>query len=119
MTSFSTRGTLHHWFENLSSALTSGCFPGVCRFCDQFLTDARRLSLCFVPENSSGGCDPCGLPGTFDPEFPKELSFCRDCQQRRFAFELVVQKEAKRLKLPYIARFFDAFPAPPREASPP
>jgi hypothetical protein len=26
----------------------------------------------------------CGLPGTFDPEFPKELSLYADCQKGRF-----------------------------------
>lgn len=35
-----------------------------------------------------GSCDLCGRPATFDPEFPKEVSFCADCQRHRFGFEV-------------------------------
>jgi predicted amidophosphoribosyltransferase len=35
-----------------------------------------------------GSCDLCGLPGTFDPEFPQVTALCADCQQRRFAFQM-------------------------------
>jgi competence protein ComFC len=34
-----------------------------------------------------GHCDICGQPGAFDPEFPKEISCCEDCQRQRFAFQ--------------------------------
>jgi competence protein ComFC len=55
-------------------------------------TDARRIPLCdnclaSFPLVPPGSCDLCGQPGTFDPEFPKEISFCTDCQQHRFAFQ--------------------------------
>jgi len=40
-----------------------------------------------VPDHPPGSCDICGLPATFDPEFPQAISYCRDCQQRRFAFQ--------------------------------
>jgi competence protein ComFC len=42
----------------------------------------------FVHRGSTRGCDLCGLPATFDPEFPLSVTYCRDCQQRRFAFQL-------------------------------
>jgi predicted amidophosphoribosyltransferase len=74
-----------------------GCFgervlPGGCRLCEQLLTDARRLPLCedclrSFQEIPAVYCDLCALPGTIDPEFPRETSFCADCQRRRFAFE--------------------------------
>jgi predicted amidophosphoribosyltransferase len=70
------------------------CFPTGCRLCDEILLDSSRLPVCAnclssFPEIPPGSCDGCGLPGTFDPEFPKELSYCQDCQQHRFAFDLV------------------------------
>lgn len=81
------------WIERLSGALTSVCFPANCRLCADLLTDARRLPLCdhclhSFPKIPAGSCDLCGQPGIFDPEFPKDLSFCPDCRQRRFAFQL-------------------------------
>ena len=93
MPHFSTRGTLFHRLEAFSGALASVCFPAGCRFCGQLLTDARRLPLCgnclsSFQEIPPGSCDLCGLPGAFDPEFPKAVSLCPDCQQRRFAFQL-------------------------------
>jgi len=89
----SSRNPLLHWLERLSGALTSVLFPAGCRLCDQLLTDARRLPLCSQCLDSfarvlPGSCDLCGQPGTFDPEFPNAASFCRDCQQQRFAFQL-------------------------------
>ncbi|MGB7845104.1 MAG: hypothetical protein WBL63_05770 [Candidatus Acidiferrum sp.] len=93
MSTPSSRASLPHWLKSLSGALTSVCFPAGCRLCDQLLTDARRLPLCgdylfSFQKIPPGSCDLCGLPGTFDPEFPKATSFCLDCQQRRFAFQL-------------------------------
>jgi ComF family protein len=93
MFALSTRSTVIHWLESLSGALASVCFPVGCRFCEQLLTDARRLPLCdhcldSFQEIPPGSCDLCGLPGTFDPEFPKEVSFCPDCQEHRFAFQV-------------------------------
>ena len=89
----SSRISLLHWLENLSGALSSVFFPAGCRLCDQLLTDARRLPLCDNCLSSfqkipPGSCDLCGQPGTFDPEFPKALSTCPDCQHHRFAFQL-------------------------------
>jgi competence protein ComFC len=81
------------WLENLSGALISVFFPAGCRLCDQLLTDVRRIPICgnclsSFPVVPPGSCDLCGQPGTFDPEFPKAVSFCTDCQQHRFAFQL-------------------------------
>jgi competence protein ComFC len=77
----------------ISGALGSVLFPAGCRLCDQLLTEARRLPLCddclsSFSKTQSGSCDLCGLPGTFNPEFPQEISFCRDCQEKRFAFQI-------------------------------
>jgi ComF family protein len=85
--------SLHKLLENVAGAVTSVFFPAGCRLCDALLTDARRLPLCdeclsSFQEVPPGSCDLCGLPGTFDPEFPKELSLCGDCQERRFGFQL-------------------------------
>jgi len=79
--------------KDVAGALASVLFPASCRICEQLLTDASRLPVCERCLSSftaipPGSCDLCGLPGTFDPEFPKAVSYCRDCQQRRFAFEL-------------------------------
>jgi predicted amidophosphoribosyltransferase len=79
--------------EGLSGAFASVFFPGDCQLCDQLLTDARRVPVCDPCLNSfakipAGSCDMCGLPGTFDPESPREFSYCQDCQQKRFAFQL-------------------------------
>lgn len=81
------------WLKSLSGALASVCFPGGCRLCAELLTDARSLPFCdnclsSFPKIPPGSRDLCGQPGTFDPEFPKDLSFCPDCQRRRFAFQL-------------------------------
>jgi ComF family protein len=89
----SSRRSLVHWLENLSGALATVLFPAGCRLCDQLLTDARRRPLCdnclsSFQQIPPGSCALCGQPGTFDPEFPKAPSFCRDCQQHRFAFQL-------------------------------
>jgi competence protein ComFC len=89
----SSRDTLLQLLENLSGALTSVCFPAGCRLCNELLTDARRLPLCenclsSFQEVPPGSCDICGQPGTFDPEFPKEKSYCVDCQKRRFGFQM-------------------------------
>ena len=88
-----SRDFLRRWLENLFGALTSVLFPAGCRLCDQLLTEARRLPLCSQCCDSfvrvlPGSCDLCGRPGTFDPEFPSAPSFCHDCKQRRFAFQL-------------------------------
>jgi len=82
------------WMRGLVGALGSIVFPAGCRICDQLLTDATRLPICrqclsSVTPVPPGSCDLCGLPGTFDPEFPLAVAYCRDCQQRRFAFQLV------------------------------
>jgi len=55
--------------------------------------DARRLPICDhcvsqFPPILPGYCEKCGLPATCDPEFPKEMPYCADCQQHRFGFEL-------------------------------
>lgn len=89
----SSRDLLLQWLGSLSGALSSVLFPAGCRLCDQLLADARRLPLCddclsSFPRVLPGSCDICGLPGTFNPEFPHALSYCRDCQERRFAFQI-------------------------------
>jgi ComF family protein len=89
----SSFAAIYHWLANLSGALTSVCFPAGCRLCDQLLPDARRVPLCdhcldSFQKIGPGSCDLCGQPGAFDPEFPKDLSYCPDCQQHRFAFQL-------------------------------
>jgi ComF family protein len=81
------------WLGHFSGALTSVFFPAGCRLCNQLLTDSRRIPVCdhclsSFPVVPLGSCDVCGQPGAFDPEFPKELAVCRDCQQHRFAFQL-------------------------------
>jgi len=83
---------LLHWLGNLPGALTCVFFPAGCRICDQLLTGAGRLPVCdnclaSFQKIPPGNCATCGLPGTFDPEFPKEMSFCPDCQQHRFGFQ--------------------------------
>ncbi len=40
------------------------------------------------PKIPPGSCDLSGQPGTFDSGFPVALSFCPDCQRRRFAFQI-------------------------------
>lgn len=89
----SSRLALFHWLESLSGALTSVCFPAGCRLCAELLPDARRIPVCdnclsSFPKIPAGSCEICGQPGTFDPEFPRTVSFCPDCQQHRFAFQL-------------------------------
>ena len=90
---FSGLDTVHHLLDGISGAFVSVFFPGGCRLCDEVLTDARRLPLCdhclsSLQEIPPGSCDICGLPGAFDPEFPKEVPLCADCQKCRFGFEL-------------------------------
>jgi ComF family protein len=80
------------FLEHLSGALTSVVFPSGCRLCEDLLTSARRLPICDNCLSSfqtlpPGGCDCCGKPGIFDPEFPKAVSFCIDCQKHRFGFQ--------------------------------
>jgi len=78
---------------SVPGAIASVCMPASCRLCEELLSDARRLPICehclsSFQEIPPGSCDVCGLPGGFDPEFPKERALCPDCQERRFAFEL-------------------------------
>ena len=85
--------SLYKLLGNVAGAVTSVFFPAGCRLCDELLTDARRLPLCdnclsSFQEIPPGSCDVCGLPGLFDPEFPKEVSLCADCQERRFGFQM-------------------------------
>jgi len=67
-----------------TGAPSSIVFPAGCRICDQLLSDATRLPVwrqcldAFVPV-SLRSCGLCGLPATFDPEFPQAVSYCRDC----------------------------------------
>jgi ComF family protein len=82
-----------HWLDYFCGALSSVFFPAGCRLCDQLLTTSRRLPVCddclsSFQELGSGSCDLCGMPATFDPEFPNEMSFCTDCQRHRFGFQL-------------------------------
>jgi predicted amidophosphoribosyltransferase len=79
--------------EDLAGALKSLCFPVGCRLRDQLLTDARRLPICdnyfsLFLEIPPGSCAICGQPGTFDPKFPKDVSYCPDCEKHRFAFQV-------------------------------
>ena len=90
---FPSHDRLSHFLEGLAGALTSLCFPAGCRLCDQLLTDARRLPICnncfsLFQEIPPGSCDICGQPGTFDPEFPKAVSYCPDCEKHRFASQV-------------------------------
>jgi len=80
------------WISALAGSVTSILFPGCCRLCDQLLVDARRLPVCdyclsSFPAIPPGSCDICGLPGAFDPEFPKDSAVCADCASHRFAFD--------------------------------
>ncbi len=93
MSALTARGRLVQLLGNISGAVASVCLPASCRLCEELLSDARRLPICdrcleSFPKIPPGSCDVCGLPGTFDPEFPKERSLCADCQERRFGFEL-------------------------------
>jgi competence protein ComFC len=93
MPMFLSDGKFLNFLESFSGAIASLCFPAGCRLCDQLLVDARRLPICdnclsSFQEIPPGSCDICGMPGTFDPEFPKELSYCLDCQEHRFDFQL-------------------------------
>jgi predicted amidophosphoribosyltransferase len=88
-----SRDAVHHLWGSVSGAFASVIFPAGCRLCEELITDARRLPLCnhclaSFQEIPPGSCDICGLPATFDPEFPKELPLCADCQERRFGFQL-------------------------------
>jgi competence protein ComFC len=87
------RNTVSLWLKNISGALGSIVFPAGCRLCDELLVHAALLPICELCLSSfttiaPGSCDLCGLPATFDPEFPHAVSYCRDCQERRFAFQL-------------------------------
>jgi predicted amidophosphoribosyltransferase len=98
MSTPASRLALTHGLEKPSGALTSVCFPAGCRLCAELLRDARRLPLCdnglsSFPTIPPGSCDLCGQPGAFDPEFPKTLSICPVCQQRRLAFQLARSDE--------------------------
>lgn len=93
MSALTARGRLVQLLGNISGAVASVCLPASCRLCEELLSDARRLPICdrcleSFPKIPPGSCDVCGLPGTFDPEFPKERSLCPDCQEKRFGFEL-------------------------------
>jgi predicted amidophosphoribosyltransferase len=81
--------TVLQLLKNLSATFASVCFPANCRLCDEPLTDARRVAILsqFQPI-LPGYCESCGLPATFDPEFPKETACCADCRPRRFGFDL-------------------------------
>ncbi len=90
---FPSRNPFLAVFQNLAGIVTSVCFPANCRLCERLLEDARRVPLCddclsSFQQLPPGGCDLCGLPGTFDPDFPEGVSYCADCQRRRFAFQL-------------------------------
>jgi predicted amidophosphoribosyltransferase len=81
------------WLGNFSGALASVFFPAGGRLGHELLPDVRRIPICNHCRSSlqvvpRGACDLCGQPGTFDPEFPKAVSFCPDCQGHRFAFQL-------------------------------
>jgi competence protein ComFC len=91
--SLSARGSFLAFFQNLAGVVTSVCFPANCRLCERLLDDARCLPFCdhclsSFQQLPPGGCDICGFPGTFDPDFPKGVSYCADCQRHRFAFQL-------------------------------
>jgi ComF family protein len=84
---------LSRWLKTASGALGSIAFPADCRVCEHLLTHAARIPICDLCLSSfatigPGSCDLCGRPATFDPEFPRAVSYCRDCQERRFAFQL-------------------------------
>jgi len=86
-------GPIFRWLNSLSGSLTSVLFPAGCRLCDRLLTSASRLPLCeecisTFQKLPPGNCGLCGKPAIFDPEFPKEISLCAECQQRRFGFDL-------------------------------
>jgi competence protein ComFC len=88
-----SRSIFLHWLESCSGALSSVLFPAGCRLCDQLLTHGRRLPVCERCLSSfattlPGSCDCCGKPAAFNPEFPQAISYCRDCQEHRFAFQL-------------------------------
>ena len=85
--------SVFQWLKGACGAMSSIIFPASCRLCDHLLTDATRLPICQLCLSSftaslPGSCDICGMPATFDPEFPRAISYCSDCQQRRFAFQL-------------------------------
>jgi predicted amidophosphoribosyltransferase len=61
-------------------------FPAGRRLCGQLLTDGHCLSS--FATTLPGSCDCCGKPATFNAEFPQAISYCRDCQEQRFAFHL-------------------------------
>jgi len=81
------------WIAVLTGSVASVLFPGCCPLCDQLLVDARRVPICdeclgSFPAVLPRRCEICGQPGAFDPEFPKETAYCKDCERHRFAFEL-------------------------------
>jgi ComF family protein len=85
--------TFFHLLEGVVGAFASVCFSASCRLCEAPLTDARRVPICehcfqSFQQIPPGSCDLCGLPGVFDPEFPRVTPLCGDCQQGRFAFQL-------------------------------
>jgi ComF family protein len=93
MPTIPTRTAFLQLLGSLSGALTCICFPAGCRLCDEILVSASLLPVCENCLSSfqripPGHCDGCGLPGVFDPEFPKEAAYCVDCQQHRFAFQM-------------------------------
>lgn len=61
--------------------------------CDQPIADARRVLICSAcircfQRIPPGSCELGGQPGAFDPEFLKELAYCRDCETHRRGFQL-------------------------------
>src|SRR3974390_2657461 len=78
---------------SLTGAVASIFLPAGCRLCDELLVDGRRLPICSACLSSfltipPGSCELCGQPYVFDPEFPKEIAYCQDCERHRFAFHL-------------------------------
>jgi ComF family protein len=92
MSIFASGRFLAHWVESFAGAFSSVVLPADCRLCGQLLAGASRMPICRECLDSfqrilPGSCDGCGLPGTFDPEFPQVVSHCRDCRERRFGFQ--------------------------------
>ncbi len=80
------------WLESLAGAVASVLFPSGCRLCEALLTRADRLPVCDACLESFRKipveiCDRCGQPWTEGGDVGGDESFCRECQERGFAFD--------------------------------
>ena len=80
------------WLAQAGDAVVSVFFPAGCRICDSLLTGASRVPICRECLNSfaaprEGSCEVCGHTLSWMTAAKQEVTVCRACQQKTFAFE--------------------------------